>query len=242
MTIYYSKVFLRLHWGYAVRKRSNKAKPAFLLPPPATLIGAISFLKNRGIENVLIDKKNIGSPAFYMKGLKATAKLTSFASYVEDIVRNVVCLYQRKERQLDPSHRYNIIPEGKVYSPGGMIVAVYVTDSLTKEELEKMSWGIIRIGSKESIVSVEDVEVGEAKKISGVVETDYYFPATVEVVEKEEFVNLVSFWDEKAYIFNQDAKKEVYMLPLRSFPIISTKVKVNAKEAYKVGDEYVVFA
>ena len=242
MTLCYSKVFLRLHWGYAIRKRTTKAKPAFLLPPPTTLIGALSFYRYRGIENVLFNKKSIESPAFYLKGVKATAKLSSFASYVEDIIRNVIFIYQRKERQLDPLSRYNIISEGKVYSPGGMLIVVYIANTLAKEELEKMSWSIARIGSKESVVSVEDVEVGEASKVSGVIETDYYFPATVSVVEKEEFINLVPFWDEKAYIFDQDAKKEAYMLPLRSYPIISTKVKVNAKEAYKVGDEYVVFA
>ena len=244
----YSKVFLRLHWGFSIVNPTTKAKFAFYLPPPTTLVGALSYYKFRGKDSVSIGK-SFGSPAYKLDGVRATAKLLSYGTYIEDIVRNVVNLFQGKKtdkgipRRLNPKYRFNVIPTGKVYSPNGMLVAVYITSTLTKEELEKMSWGITRIGCKECLVSVEDVEIGEAQKVSGVVETSYYFPATVKIVEGEEFVTCTTFWDKEVYVWGKKVNPITYALPLLiTYPLTSVEVKVEATESYKVGDEYVVFA
>jgi len=234
----YSKVFLRLHWGFSIVNPTTKAKFAFYLPPPTALIGALSYYKFRGKDSVRIGK-SFGSPAYKLNGVRAAAKLLSYGTYIEDMVRNVIYLYQRRT---DPLHRFNVIPTGKVYSPNGKLVVVYLTSTLTKEELEKMSWGITRIGCKECLVSVEDVEIGEAQKVSGVVETSYYFPATVKIVEGEEFVTYTTFWDDKeVYVWGEKVNVKRYALPLITYPLTSVEVKVEANEAYKVGDEYVVF-
>ena len=238
----YSKVFLKFHWGFSVVKpTAAKAKSAFYLPPPTTLIGALSYYKFRGIDTDNVGKLG-GSPAYRLKGVKATAKLLSYGTYIEDVVRNIVSYFQRPERRLDPNYKFNVVPTGKVYSPGGIMVVVYVTDSLSAKALEKMSWGIIRIGCKECLVSVEDVEIGEAKRVSGAVNTSYYFPDTVKIIEGDEFAEYVMFWDENAYLWGKEGRPIRYVLPLRTYPLSSKEVKVEAKEAYQVGDEYVVFA
>ena len=238
----YSKVFLRLHWGFSVVKPvAAKAKSAFYLPPPTTLVGALSYYKFRGIDTDKIDK-GWGSPAYKLKGVRATAKLISNGTYIEDIVRNNLVYFQRPERRLDPTYKFGVIPTGKVYSPKGIIVVVYLTDTLSKEELERLSWGIVRIGCKECLVSVEDVEVGEAKKVSGELSTSYYFPDTVKIIEGEEFTEYVTFWDERAYLWGEEGNPTRYVLPLRTYPLKSKEVKVEAKEAYEVGSEYVVLA
>jgi len=243
MTYYYSKVFLRLHWGYAIRKPSTKARPALLLPPPTTLVGALSYSKYRGIENIVINKKDVGSPAYEIyNDVKATAKIESPITYIEDIINGVTSAYVKRPLK----NKHNIIPLGKVYSPNGRLVAVFITSALPREKLEKMSWEITRIGCKECLVNVEDVEIGEAQKVSNkVVETSYYFPATVKVVEGEEFISDLSFWNEKGYIikFGKMISEPIkYAIPFSSLLLRSVRVIVEAKEAYKVGDEYTVFA
>ncbi|WP_405049891.1 type I-A CRISPR-associated protein Cas5a, partial [Saccharolobus sp.] len=142
----YSKVFLKLHWGFSVVKPSAaKAKPGFYLPPPTTLIGALSYGKFRGVDNDNLGKV-YGSPAYNFRNVMATARLESEGAYTEDIIRNVISYFQRKERRENPRYIYGVIPTGKVYMPNGRLVAVYVTDSMSKEELEKLSWSITRIG------------------------------------------------------------------------------------------------
>lgn len=232
----YSKVFLRLHWGYSIRRPSVKERSAFLLPPPTTLIGALSYYKFRGIDTDIANTST-ASATYKLKNIKASAKLESPASYIEDIENQIVAPYQKR-----PEIKFNIIPVGKVYSPDGRLVIVYITDKITREELEKMSWGIIRIGCKECLVSVEDVEIGEAKKVSGIMKTCYYFPANVKVIEGRDIIQYADFWDEDVYIWDRKPKLVRYALPLLSYPIKSKEVKVKANEAYEVGGEYVVFA
>ncbi|MGC8567287.1 MAG: type I-A CRISPR-associated protein Cas5a [Caldisphaera sp.] len=269
----YSKVFLRFHWGFSVvEPLVAKAKLGLYLPPPSSLIGALSYGKFRGIDNINLgeihaeqDNKrrgkkgrtdsNLGaSPAYNFRNIKSTARLetkleTEVAgleiegAYAEDIIRNVISYFQRKSggRRSDPKYIYGVVPTGKVYMPNGILVVVYLTDSMSEEELEKLSWSITRIGAKECLVSVEKVEIGEAKKVSGRIRTKYYFRDTVKVVENQEFLEHVTFWDDNGYIWGREGNKVGYYLPIRIYPLASEGVEVEAKEAYEVGGEYVVF-
>ncbi len=238
----YSKVSLRLHWGFSVVKPgSAKAKQSFYLPPPTTLIGALSYGEFRGIDTAKFGQLQ-GSPAYeYYANVKATAKLVSEATYSEDIIKNVISYFQRKKRWTDPKYIYGVIPTGKVYMPNGEIVAIYVTNSLTKEKLEKLSWSITRIGCKECLVSVESVEIGEAKKVSGKVKTCYYFPSNVKIVGSKGFTEYANFWDQNGYLWSKEGSLVKYVLPLRLYPLASREVEVEANEAYEVDGEYVVF-
>ena len=239
----YSKVTLKLHWGFSVVLPSaSKSKPAVFLPPPTTLIGALSYGKYRGYDTALISKK-LGSPAYEFTGIKAAARFADDAiggTYIEDIVRNVIMYFQRSQRRLQPEYRYGVIPTGKVYAPNDKIIAVYVTDSLSRDELERLSWSITRLGCKECFVSVEDVEIGEAKRVSGKVKTKYYFPATVKLIDGN--VKYVDFWDENGLIWGKEGNRVRYALPLSHYPFKSVEAIVEAKEAYEVGGEYVVFS
>jgi CRISPR-associated protein Cas5a/b/c len=238
---FYAKVLLKLHWGFSVSVPSaSKAKASFLLPPPTTLKGALSFAKYKGIDSL-----NGGSPAKEFEEVFAFARFSddTVASYSEDVVRNVVLLFQREDRRVDKKFWFNIIPTGKVLSPSGKLMAVFVTNKINKDELGKMAWSIIRIGSKESLVSVEEVEVGEAKEVKGkTVNTKYYFPASAKVVPRDQsFLIYANFW-EGGYDFGKKAKPVRYALPLQKFPIKSIEVKVEAEKAFEVGGEYVVVA
>ncbi|MCY0860746.1 MAG: type I-A CRISPR-associated protein Cas5a [Sulfolobaceae archaeon] len=238
MTLY-SKVTLKLHWGFSVSYPSvSKSKPSFLLPPPSTLKGALSFGKYRG-KDVINGKY---SPAKEFEDMLAYARYSddTVASYSEDVVRNLVMYFQRPERRAERRYWFNIVPTGKVISPSGKIIAVFITDQLSREELEKLSWSIVRLGSKESIVSVEEVEIGEAKPISSRVKTRYYFPASASVDPSyAPLLVYVDFW-EGGYEFGKEYTPVRYAIPLQRFPIASVEVAVDAKKAYEVGGEYVV--
>ncbi|BCU69799.1 type I-A CRISPR-associated protein Cas5a [Stygiolobus caldivivus] len=234
----YSKVFLKLHWGFYVSyPQASKAKPSFYLPPPTTLVGALSYGKFRGTDTKLFKGKP-GSPAGEFKVKAAATFAKEFAgSYSEDIVRNVIMYFQRKERRMDPRYRYNVVPTGKVYAPNQVVKVVYVTD-MGKEELERLSWSITRLGCKECLVSVEDVEVGEAKAVKGRVKTPYYFPASVKVVSGR--VENVDFWEGR-YGWGSSGNTVMYSVPVVGYPLRTREVEVEAEEAYEVGGEYVVF-
>jgi CRISPR-associated protein Cas5a/b/c len=237
----YARVLLKLHWGFSVSVPSAaKAKASFLLPPPTTLKGALSFAKYRGVDSL-----KGGSPAKEFEDVFAFARFSdnTLASYTEDVVRNVVLLFQREERRKEKNYWYNIVPTGKVISLSGELLVVYVTDKISKDELEKMAWSIIRIGSKESLVSVENVEVGEAKEVKGKkVKTKYYFPATAKVPpDYSPRIIYADFW-EGGYDFGKEGKSVRYALPLLKFPIKSDEVEVETQRAFEVGGEYVVVA
>ncbi|QKR00723.1 type I-A CRISPR-associated protein Cas5 [Metallosphaera tengchongensis] len=237
---YYAKVRLKLHWGFSVSvPLAAKAKPSFFLPPPSTLKGALSFSKYRGVDTV-----GGRSPASEFEDVLAFARFSddTVASYSEDVVRNVVLLFQRPERREDRTYWFNIVPTGKVLSPAGEIVSVFVTNKFTKKELEDMGWSIMRLGSKEGLVSVEEVETGEAKAVSGKVSTKYYFPATA-AVEESHTPKLVyaEFW-EGGFEYGKEGKRVRYAVPLQRFPMKSIEVTVNSRKAYEVGGEYVVVA
>lgn len=240
----YSKIILKLHWGFSiVLPSASKSKPAVFLPPPTTLIGALSYGKYRGLDTMTISNR-LGSPAYNLPKVRATARFSddvAGGAYVEDIVRNVIMYFQRptKERRLNPKYMHGIVPTGKVYVPNSDIMVVYITDSMTKEELEKLSWSITRLGCKECLVSVEDVEVGEAKRVSGRMRTKYYFPDIVRVLGGN--FDYVDFWDEDGFIWGKEGKRTRYVLPITRYPLRSVEVTVEAKEAYEVGGEYVVF-
>ncbi|MEW9492540.1 MAG: type I-A CRISPR-associated protein Cas5a [Candidatus Aramenus sulfurataquae] len=237
----YARVLLKLHWGFSVSVPSaSKAKASFLLPPPTTLKGALSFAKYRGVDSL-----KGGSPAKEFEGVFAFARFSdsTLASYTEDVVRNVVLLFLREKYKKEKEHWYNIIPTGKVISPSGELLVVYVTDKISEDDLERMAWSIIRIGSKESLVSVESVEVGKAKEVKGVkVKTKYYFPATAKVLpDYSPLVIYADFW-EGGYDFGKEGKIVRYAIPLQKFPIKSVEVEVEAQRAFEVGGEYVVVA
>ena len=245
----YSKVFLRLHWGFSISyPQASKAKPSYYLPPPTTLIGALSYGKFRGIDNKTYNNRT-GSPALELRVRAAAAYDKSFVGgYVEDIIRNVIMYFQRKSsegeekksRRMLEKLRYGVVPTGKVYAPNQIIKVVYVAD-MDKSELERLSWSIVRLGCKECLVSVEDVEIGEAKRVKGRLKTSYYFPATVNVIEKEK-VTYVEFWDTDGFVWGKMGKPVTYAIPVVGYPLRSYEVTVEANEAYEVGGEYVVFA
>jgi len=234
----YSKVWVRLHWGYSVSyPTASKEKRATLIPPPTTLIGALSYGKFRGLD-ASGDLKASPAISFVDKVRVASARLEGQATYIEDIVRNVVSYFQRGKRKTEKRYTYNAIPTGKIYSPGSLLKLVYVT-SFPEDELRRLSWSITRLGAKEGLVSVEDVEVGRAEEVKGWVTTGYYFKASIP--HRMGDAVYVDFW-EGGMVWGEEAKLVRYVIPMKQVPFRSSELEVEAQEAYRVGDEYVVLS
>lgn len=258
----YLKVRLRLHWGYSVSLPSTtKTKPSHILPPPTTLLGALSLRRYRGKE------EGIPQIPREFRGITATAKFGdgTRTTYMEDIVRNVILLWQRKDRRTDVTYWYGAIPTGRVYSPNGELVAVFLGEGVSS--FEEDAWGIQRIGSKEGIVSVEEVEKGKAEPLGkGNYETEYYFPylmsdsgrmrrRTVEGSFRIENFRFRS-WEEnrkeggaeegggkgkRRGRRDEPGSRDIpYVLPVVDYPMRTKAVYTEAMEAYRVGEEVIV--
>ncbi|BBD73575.1 type I-A CRISPR-associated protein Cas5 [Sulfodiicoccus acidiphilus] len=234
----YSKVRLKLHWGFSVAvPRASKAKAAFPLPPPTTLVGALSYGLWRG-KDYTPDGK--GSPASELHGkVYGAARFGdgTYGVYIEDVVRNVVSYFQKPERRSKREYTFGIVPTGKVYSSGELVV-VYLSSQLSTGQLEKLSWSLVRVGSKEGLVSVEDVELGEASRVEGEVTTKFYFPSYL-AHEESPFLRQVTFW-EGGVVWGEEGKDVNYLIPLRPFPLESVEVQVRAREAYEANGDVVV--
>jgi CRISPR-associated protein Cas5a/b/c len=249
---FFSLVRMKLHWGYAVSvPGASKQKPSLLLPPPTTLVGALSYGKFRGRDSEFLSGQN-ASPAIFLGDVRAAARFADGCAgmYAEDVVKNMISYFQeaRKDKETGQmrttsmKYRSNIIPSGRVYAPGSELLALYVTSDLDPDELKKLSWSIIRLGSKEGLVSVEEVRTGVAKPVQGRVRTPYYFPAMVRHggFEGADFM-LLDFW-EGGYAWGKEAAKKTYVVPMPRFPIACNEVWAEAKEAYECDGETVVFS
>ncbi|WP_238026458.1 type I-A CRISPR-associated protein Cas5a [Metallosphaera javensis (ex Hofmann et al. 2022)] len=232
----YSRVKVRLHWGFSISyPTASKEKRGTLLPPPTTLVGALSYGRFRGVDSG-DDLRSSPAISIMDKVRVASARFEGEGTYIEDIVRNTVSYFQKPERKADRRYMFNVVPTGRVYTPGGLLTLVYVTE-IPEDELRRLSWSIIRLGSKEGLVSVEDVEVGRALPVRGKVRTSYYFRASV----PHSLGDLVyaDFW-EGGMSWGKEGKLVRYAIPLKQVPLRSVEVGVEAQEAYRVGDEYVV--
>ena len=156
-------VRVRFSWGFAARLQpQSKMRMAFKYPPPTTLLGALAypFIRRRGAGRleVITKGKKVISAADKLKGL---VKEVATSLHEEP---SIYGSYLRVNRIYRKSLDFAVtaFPSSFVYSnEEGLADLVYVMEEVS-EDLERAAWGITRIGSRESVVSVESVYVGEA--------------------------------------------------------------------------------
>lgn len=158
----------RYHWGYWVRIPStSKIQPSFSLPPPTTLIGALSFpLIRKGLikyegqaigESIPFSdsEKEVSiksSSTLLIQAVKAcSAHLTGKAMYWEDLNKYNTLLFQQFTRSTDEEkkaggRRYlkkyltGALPTGKVFYPDGGLVIAYLLDETFMNALLGAFW------------------------------------------------------------------------------------------------------
>lgn len=232
---------------------------------PLAKRGALSLQGVRREGEVVLDPKlGLMSPAGLLeKYVYATASLDTDQSlgYMwDDLNKFVTILFQETTKSTDEEkavggrrylmkYRTGALPAGKVYYPSGRISMVMLVDEGVREiisgrledELRMAAWQITRVGSKESIVSVEEVQLSEAKPIGERrVRTRYYFPARLGEAEGRFFRE--SFWS-GGWGRSVAMRREEYIIPGSRIPLKSEEVEVTLTgegRAFKVNGEVVV--
>jgi len=239
-------------WGYWVKGLEvSKLQFSLRFPPPTTLIGAISlplvkrgYMKNTSGE---IDR-NLCSPAksLYKIFQVATIALNGYGYYFEDINVYILLHFQgfQKDpktgqvRRYMPKYRRGAILNGRVYAPQCQFTLIYIIDpeeaiNILGEDWEakivRGGWEVLRIGSKESIVSVDKVSLVNVTIEEGndIVKTRFYFPSKAAVsIDPPYFTE--KFWMNG---FGREDKPVhiEYTIPGRRNPVQScdTRVKLS---------------
>ncbi|MEM3066940.1 MAG: type I-A CRISPR-associated protein Cas5a [Nitrososphaerota archaeon] len=237
----------RYHWGYSIKHPfSSKGQPAFALPPPNTLKGALSKCFMDNLETIYVSIKrgkfNLTSSTSLMNFIKTAScriEHNEIASEWMDINRYIVLHFQKPVRRALREYRFGAISSGKVLAPYRIFHILYLIDEEKarlilgdgwKQSLICSAWSITRIGSKESIVSIEDVRLNDSWLINhDVVKTSYYFPSEVKETIKGEY-DEVEFWDDG--FGSKEPKPIRYIIPGKVRGSIEgdvVEVKVSSK-------------
>jgi CRISPR-associated protein Cas5a/b/c len=189
MPLYAVKALLEFHWGYSVKRPIfSAAQPALLVPPPTALLGALARAASylRGWPEVVQDGSAMRSSASLLLGSVRWAALAlvdeRFAGPLlgpvetRDLTRALIAPYQRADNIYPGSPLlFGVQPHGKVYAPSMRAAALFLA---TDESVADYARCILSVGSKESLVSVDEVKLAEVKTARAAeVETRYYFPS-----------------------------------------------------------------
>mgnify|MGYP000509965550 CR=1 FL=1 len=257
--IFYIKVSLIPHWGFMLTQvGATKSRIALRVLPPTTLIGALAY----SLFHDKLPEERVVSSAGKRKGLS----IVSAADYLRDVLISVnakinvpfiryadlsrIFFYDVRRKVL----KSDAVAVGKIYTGRGDIRVTYLFDSELaeeklgtrwKEELAVAAMSIVRVGSKESIVSAIRVEYGEAKPVEArEVETSYYFPSYAATPLRGVFslVNVVD-WTKSSIGSYLEAEYTSIVVPYDSASLRVSTVRAKLSDgvsAYDVGGEIVV--
>lgn len=178
---YFLYIRVRPHWGFVLRRIPfSKSRPALDFIPPTTMIGALSYplikILGDSRENVVIKGVEVSRSEVFrqiFRSLHATRPQGELYSDLQKIY------FFDKRRKISKS---DAVALEKFYGVGE-IEFVYLIDSEKAKEvlgqkwqnmIEAAAWGIVRIGQKEGVVSVEEVNFGVAELCEEAI-TRYYF-------------------------------------------------------------------
>jgi len=253
---------LRFAWGFSIKvPKEAKAQSAYSIPPPTTLIGAVCryLAVSQGLGEAVIyeeKRKKVMASAVsrYAPMFRAASAFyehffgrpRSLGKYWEDPLRFQVLQFQKKPRRGLPDYRFNLVPAGKVFFPGGIVVAGLLG---SEEEAEKVlgdrwpellrdaCYAVTCLGSKEGIVEVEEVEIiRPVSTIRGEFETRFYqrrdlIKDVIEVVPSPASFGLSGtyierFW-EIGYEWGEHQEQVEYVVPGTRDPVTSCAMKVR---------------
>ena len=221
----------------------SKMRTALRYVPPTTLIGAIAYplLHIAGDRSETVyEGKTFRSAAERVLGLFDWVTVKTLGKpRLQGTLLKINTIYRGKVQSAVTSFPFAVTYGTRE----ALLTAVYLIneDSLerstyTMKDIERAAWGITRLGSRESVVSVEDVETGRTEIVeSKAAETAYAFPFRgLEVEGKGTFQSVV---DWRSGIGDYSKAGRLVMF----YPEGSVRVRGRLKTA-KVGEEVVVLA
>ncbi len=241
-------------WGFQARIAGmSKTSPSYLFPPPSSILGAIADPYSRrkrrseseGISTMIELSKHTVSLTF--------RSINAIPISFQDLSRIIAIRTSGGEEypstvnvygSFDAPARGKTILSSIDNKPPLIRIVLIIDYDLIADDL----WRIKRIGSKESLVSVVNVEEVQVTKIGKEVTTKYATPIVdgIQVVEKGEFVEQFYVPVEKGKLIDSPSKmylesnavKYKIGIPYRDYEL---RVKLNNEyAAYKVGEEEVI--
>jgi len=182
-------VLVRLKAPYGVSvyyPQASTTAPAYPLPSPTTLVGALAYpyLRKTTNSEVEIVGGRPCSPARRLLGkvLYASAGAESY-SVSRDVERLLQVIYLRKAHWGRAEMMYTVGVRGVTYYLNDDLYVLYV---VSDRSLADYAYGIVRLGRKESLVTVEEVVVERledtVKSVGrGSFTTFFYYPTRVAV-------------------------------------------------------------
>ena len=232
---------------------------------------SLGYIRSDGTEfyEVVLSDGRQASPVIEFKDMIPTVsfyyKSINAYSY-SDINRYIGLHYQSRAREKErektaggrrylPEYRFMGLKVGKVTSPSSRGVACYLineeeaSDRLGynwKDIIQIAAYNINRIGSKESIVSVDSVSLVDGVKVINApadkMRTRCYIPlrCTDESSVREHYY-IETFWKE-GWSEDKGAEYEDYLIPGSRSPISTKPIEFTLKEgkAYELDEEEVL--
>lgn len=241
---FFLKVMMRPTGIVALRALpQSKMRTALRYVPPTTLIGAISYplhhLSGNRAETVY-DRKTVKSTA---DGIRNLFEWVTIKTIGKPRLYGALLKINKTHRG-ELQTAVTSFPFAVMYGSGdSTITAVYLVNGeelskgpYTMKDLERAAWGITRLGSRESVVSVENVETGKAEiSEASSAETSYAFPFKGFEVQGRGTLQSVVDW--RSGIGDYSSTKRIVMF----YPEDTVKVRGELRTA-TVGGETLVLA
>jgi len=172
------KVRARFHWGFILRQPLyTAAQPSTKYPALTSIIGALSYglTKIKTLPETMMSASDIYSAS--IEFLKLCSWITyslelpsPFIGVVEtrDINRILTILGIRRQNIYPGSpYLWAIQSHGKIYLPGTSIEISIFTNEEALDTVTKSAWLMVRLGSRESPISIDEVKTLDVKETDG---------------------------------------------------------------------------
>ncbi|WP_237705140.1 type I-A CRISPR-associated protein Cas5a [Thermococcus zilligii] len=221
----------------------SKMRIALRYVPPTTLIGAIAYpllhIAGDRSETVYEEKTFRSSAGGVLELFDWVTVKTLGKPRIQGALLKINTIYRGNVQSAVTS-----FPFAVTYGTNDILItAVYLINeealgrsSYTRKDIERAAWGITRLGSRESVVSVEDVETGRAEVAEAeMAKTAYAFPFNgVEVKGKGTLQSVVD-WRSGIGDYSKAGRMVMF------YPEESVEVRGRLR-TIKVGEEVVVLA
>lgn len=202
---------LRFHWGFSLRQPfASKATEPLPVPQPTTIVGALAAAHYHDKAEYYVYGRRLYSRSLKLVsdfGIKwATSGWLDLFTLSSTLIRYFSGPYQsRKTREEDTpkslivSNLFAPINIGIAVAPGSRMFIAVFGDRV--DELKDDAYSIYRLGSKESLVAVEQVDVLDVKEVEGQV------CRVASALLHEEGYQYEGFWQEFSYyMFERNGK------------------------------------
>ena len=252
---------IRPSWGYAIREGpQSKTRIAIKYPPPTTALGALVFslLRIAGERREILNSKNILArfrnvfAGVYISVVKTLpfvyGSILRINRYYKDVEFAVtaspnVYLLSNEASEIEVVYLVNI---DNFVRLGGTEILPRMEAHMKRADAERMllraARGMVRLGSRESVISVTDVITGNVESlVTNSLDTRFSFPYVPSLSVKGD-VDLLLLADPQNTDFSsyEQEQKKWFAYPrdtvhISGGPLSVFKITTNTEEIYLLG-------